>query len=120
MTSRHGSAPITFGRGRAARPRTYDLDQIQKVIVALLDAGLVLQTQKTKSHQDADLNGRQWVTVGPHRTATQRKDVKQYRVYVGIHDLYTSGDPFAVARHFIEWVGRDLAREAVREYARNH
>lgn len=87
------------------------LGPIQNTIVQMILVGCVIQTEKTKHGK-----GRQAVTIGPYQRATDTK-TQQWAVYIG-NDAFTYLSPVEAARFFIEHCNRSIARDAVRQYAR--
>jgi len=109
----HGS--ITFYSHQ--RAYTFRLNTIKNTVTQMIMLGCVIQAEKTKAGRRDALNGKHWVTIGPYRTANET--YTRYAMYVGIHPLiYLSPDQ--AAQDFIDWCGRRLAREAVRDFARKH
>lgn len=115
----YGTVKILFrGRDGIERIHEYPLDRIQNTIVQLILAGFVVSIEKTKAGRKDHLNGKNVVTIGPYKRATDVR-ITRYAVYIG-NDKTEYLSPVEAAREYIAWVGHKLAREAVRELARKH
>lgn len=105
----YGTARFT----RHNRQYFLPLGPIQNTIVQMILLGCVIQTEKTKHG-----TGKQAVTIGPYQRATDKK-TQRWAVYIG-NDKYEFLSPVEAARFFIDWCNRVVARDAVRQYAREN
>lgn len=78
--------------------------QVQLKVTRAIAANQVLSTYKTKPRI-----GRRSVTVGPYRTAV---GPRQYAVIIG-GEAFLAGTAIEAAQHFIEYVGRNEAWNAL-------
>lgn len=81
---------------------------VQQEIARAIQSRVVVTVTKTKQRSEG---GRQLVSVGPYQTAVPDRS-KKYAVITKNDVLFSSGATTA-AQTFVEFVGRDLAWEAV-------
>lgn len=87
-----------------------DMNKPLETITRLIQTGHVVMTYKTKWR---DQGGKQFVSVGPYRTAI-KDGSKRYAVISGIDEAFF-GFADQAAKDFIQFVGRDIARQAIRD-----
>ena len=91
------------------------MSNIQEIVTRLVQAGHVLQCEKTKSLQDG---GKQVVTVGKYGTAVP-DPTRAYAMfrYHGSRQWEDYGiAAIDIAQAFVSFVGRDIARRTARDY----
>lgn len=116
MPKQHGYAKIYIGKTE----HYISLDRIVDAVCKMIHFGFVLQCEKTKSARTDNLNGKNWVTVGPYQTANKLDKLRfPYAVYIKNECFYHERAVDA-ARDYVAWVGRDIARESIREYCRKN
>ena len=81
--------------------------RVQQSIAEAIRQGCVVMTHKTKARS---LGGRQLVSIGPYRTAVSKG--KRYAV-ITKNDQAEFLTAQTAAQHFVEFVGRDRAWDAL-------